>query len=277
MTTTAHERLVFGLVASPAPGADASGPFDALADWLRAHAGVDLERRNAADYKELMGSVRDGSTDVAWLPPVAYAWVAEGVTPIGSIVRRGRTSYSAALVTLAGSRVTALEATQLAGARAGWVDPWSAAGYVVPRLELLKAGIDPATAFASETFHGTHRDTMLALKSGACDVAATFARTPEDGAAVLEGAWSLVDGLDVRVLGTYGPIPTDVIAVRRNLLPASYERIVAALRAACADAAEGQALARAVFGGDELREGVGKGHEGLRHVVETAVANGVFD
>jgi phosphate/phosphite/phosphonate ABC transporter binding protein len=268
-------RLVFGLVA-PAPSSEgeARASFGELASWMRAHAAVELERKTSPTYKELTASVREGTSDVAWLPPVVYAWLAEAVTPLGSIVREGRTRYSAALVVSKGSNVNSL--ADLRAARAGWVDPWSAAGYVVPRIELARAGIDPGSAFSIETFHGTHRDVLLALARGDCDVAGTYARSRDDGEAAADGAWSELEGVDVRVLATFGSIPADVIAVRRNLSPEPYERILAGLRKACTDPTA-RPLVRAVFGGDELCAGIEPGHDELRRAYERAVANGLFD
>ena len=217
----------------------------------------------AADYKDLMASVRLGTTDIAWLPPVVYAWLAEAVNPVGSIIRRGKSSYSAALITQEGSKVAKLG--ELGGTLAGWVDPWSAAGYVVPRIELARSGVDPRETFAREQFYGSHRDAVQALADGTCDIIGTF-----------EDAWTLVPDLKVRVLATWGPIPTDVIATRRNILPADYELVVSALRDACKDEAA-RPLVSAVFGGDEFREGVETGHDKLRLAYETALTSGLFD
>jgi ABC-type phosphate/phosphonate transport system substrate-binding protein len=254
------QRASFGLVVSPK--SDTLARFDALAGWMREHAGVDLERRPAATYKDLAASVREGTSDIAWLPPVAYAWLAEAVTPIGSIAREGRTSYAAALVVGDASPIGAR--ADLAQVRAGWVDPWSAAGYVVPRLELARAGVRPSHAFRSETFYGSHRDALAALDRDECDVVGTY-----------EGAWADL-GSRVRPIATFGSIPTDVIAVRRNLGPVEYETVAGAFREACRDPAARE-LVRAVFGGDELREGVEPGHEALRRAYETGIASGLFD
>jgi phosphate/phosphite/phosphonate ABC transporter binding protein len=265
------ERLAFGLVAPPDSPSESS--FDALASWMRAHADVDIELRPRPTYRALAESVRDGTTDVAWLPPVVYAWLAEAVTPLGCIARGASTRYSAALVALESSEVHAL--TDLRGVRAGWVDPWSAAGYVVPRIELARAGVDALKTFRTETFYGTHRNAMLALSRGECDVAGTYARSAEDGRAP-EGAWSELEDLRVRVIATFGSIPSDVIAARRNLSPEPYERALQAFRRACSDEAA-RPLVRAVFGGDELREGLDPRHDAIRSAFERATANGLFD
>ncbi|MBX3218772.1 MAG: PhnD/SsuA/transferrin family substrate-binding protein, partial [Labilithrix sp.] len=122
MSTGDAPRLTFGLAA--APDAKVLAAFDELAAWMETHAGLTLEHRAAASYQDLAASVREGASDVAWLPPVVYAWLAEAVTPLGSVARAGRTSYAAALLVQRDAKIRSL--ADLRGARAGWVDPWSA-------------------------------------------------------------------------------------------------------------------------------------------------------
>ena len=250
-------RLTFGLVGSP----QARSRFDELAAWMKEAETLDLVLKSIKTYKDLAMSVREGSSDIAWLPPVAYAWLAEAVTPLGSIVREGKTSYGAALVVRKESGIETLE--DLKRVRAGWVDPWSAAGYVMPRLEIAKAGIQPHQAFASEKFYGTHTAALAALTDDACDVIGTY-----------DGAWG--DRDDIRVLARFSDIPNDIIAVRRNLAPAEYELALKAFRDACVDE-KGRPLVQAVFDGDELRETLDASHEALRLAYEKGIANGLFD
>ena len=273
MSEPKRVHLVFGLVET-SPKSETGAAFGELATWIRAHDALEIERKSWPTYRALAESVRAGESDIAWLPPVAYAWLAEGVTPLGCIARGNATTYSAAIVALEESNLHV--PADLVGARAGWVDPWSAAGYVVPRIELARAGVDPAATFASEKFYGSHRETLLALSRGECDVAGTFARSAEAGAEVTEGAWSELEGVRVRVVATWGSIPSDVLAVRRNLSPADYERVLAALKHACGDPVA-RPLVRAVFGGDDLHEGIDPGHDALRQAFESATAKGLFD
>jgi len=271
-------KLSFGLVIAPG-ASETVARFEALAEWMRVNAKIDLSTTPAASYKDLAMNIRGGTSDVGWLPPIMYAWLAEAVTPLGSILREGgKTGYVAAIVVREDDSELKTLADLLKGSvRAGWIDPWSAAGYVVPRIELAKAKIDPQIAFKNETFYGSHKDALHALAKGECDVVGTYARMPSEGettAAV--GAWSDMDDLKVRVLATSGLIPPDVIAVRRNLPPREHEQVMRAFREACTHD-EGKALVRAVFGGDELKEGTGSGHADLRRAYETALARGLFD
>ena len=54
------------------------------------HAGVRIERRDAASYEALATDVREGHTDIAWLPPIVYLRLGELVTPIGSVSAAAR-------------------------------------------------------------------------------------------------------------------------------------------------------------------------------------------
>src|SRR5205085_12236058 len=138
----------------------------------------------------LAQDVRDAKVDIAWLPPIVYVRLADAVVPLGSILRGGRLSFEAALVVPSASRIKSIEG--LRGTRAGWVDPWSAAGFVLPRVKLALLGVDPRTVFRTEKFHGSHRAALQALAEGACDVVGTYARADDKGE-VTEGAWSEIE------------------------------------------------------------------------------------
>jgi phosphate/phosphite/phosphonate ABC transporter binding protein len=264
--------IAFGLVV-PGKGSSIAARVDEMLAWMKQHAGVEVERRESKSYEALADDVRAGKVDIAWLPPIVYVRLADGVVPLGSILRDGRTAYEAALVVPKSSRIKSIEG--LRGVRAGWVDPWSAAGFVLPRVKLALLGIDPRTIFRTETFHGSHRAALQALVDGACDVAGTYARADEAGE-VTAGAWSEIQGAEVRVLATFGAIPPDVLAARKDLDERMRNDVLAALRAACA-AGECKAILRAIFGGDELREGLAEGYDALRGALDMATSRGLFD
>jgi phosphate/phosphite/phosphonate ABC transporter binding protein len=265
-------RIVFGLVAS-SPGGEVAAHADKLVHKLSVRAGFEVERHEAASYESLATEVREGRVDVARLPPIVYVRLAEVVTPIGSILRGGQSAYEAALVVKSDSRIKTID--ELRGTRAGWVDPWSAAGFVLPRVKLALLGIDPRTLFRTETFHGSHRAAMRALAHGACDVAGTYARSDEKGK-VIARAWSEIEGAQVRVLATFGAIPPDVFAARKGLPEDDRAKVLDALRAAGSDEAT-RAIVRQIFGGDELQEVLASGYDALRSALDMATARGLFD
>jgi phosphate/phosphite/phosphonate ABC transporter binding protein len=269
---TSMSRIVFGLVV-PSAGSDVGERIDELASWLTERIGISIQRRDAASYEALANDVREGRTDIAWLPPIVYLRLVDVVTPFGSIRRGDSTGYEAALVVRASSKIRTIDA--LRGMRAGWVDRWSAAGFVLPRVKLALLGVDPRTLFRTETFHGSHRSVIKALDAGACDVAGTYARADSNGN-VTEGAWSEVDGAEVRVLATFGAIPPDVLAIRTAIPAEVRDKSFEAFRVACSEEGNGE-LIRAVFGGDDLAEGIAPGYDSLQKALEMASVRGIFD
>ena len=224
-------RIVFGLVVNT-PGSELPARIDRLTKMMGEHVGAEVTRFDAPNYEALATEVREGRVDVAWLPPIVFVRLADAVAPIGSIMRDGKSTYEAALVVRSDSKIRTIDG--LRGTRAGWVDPWSAAGFVLPRVKLALLGIDPRTAFRSERFLGSHRAAMTALAEGACDVAGTYAQADAEGT-VSAGAWNEIEGAEVRVLATFGAIPPDVIGVRKGYPEEGREKLLAALRAACSE------------------------------------------
>jgi phosphate/phosphite/phosphonate ABC transporter binding protein len=263
-------RLSFGLVVPPT-ATEMVGHVDQFVRTLGDKIGIPIERRDAPSYTALADDVRGGRLDIAWLPPIVFVRVGDAVTPLGSIMRGGNSTYEAVLVVPASSKIRSIDS--LRGTRAGWVDKWSAAGYVLPRVNLSLLGTDPRTLFQSETFHGSHRAAIEALKLGTCDVAGTYARADDDGH-VTTGAWSEIKGADVRVLATFGAIPPDVIALRSALAESLRDKAVAALHEVCASKS---AVVASIFGGSELREGTAPGYESLKAALDMATSRGIFD
>ncbi len=272
MSSSGLSRIVFGIVV-PSAGSGLGERVDELTRWMSERVGATIQRREAASYEALANDVRDGRVDVAWLPPIVFVRLGEIVTPIGSILRGGASAYEAALIVPASSKVRTIDA--LRGTRAGWVDRWSAAGFVLPRVKLALLGVDPRTLFRTETFHGSHRSAIKAMLEGACDVTGTYARASESGD-VTAGGWSEIAGADVRVLATFGAIPPDVLAVRTAVADRIRDEAFTAFRDACADE-KTRALVREVFGGDDLTEGLAPGYDALQKALDMATSRGMFD
>jgi phosphate/phosphite/phosphonate ABC transporter binding protein len=271
IATAVRGPLAFGLVM--ASGAD--GLAAKAERFLRAmskRANVELELREAASYEDLAKDVKKGHVDIAWLPPIVHVRLGAEVVALGSILRDGRTTYEAALIVRKDSKAKTI--ANLRGMRAGWVDRWSAAGFVLPRVNLALLGIDARTFFRSESFHGSHRGVVQALLDGACDVAGTYAQADGKGK-VRGGAWSELPDAEVRVLTTFGAIPPDVIAARSGLPEAQRDAVRDALRANCMDT-EGKRLFRDVFGGETFVEDATKSYESLARALDMAQVRGLF-
>ena len=270
------DRCAFGLT-SVQSAETARRPLAEFVTWIGERAAIEISTKAIPSYATLAQRVREESIDVAWLPPVLYIALerARVVTPLVSNHRAGQAAFHGVLLVRASAPLHTLDG--LRGLRAAWVDPYSASGYVMPRIQLAALGIDPRKTFAGEVFTGSHDAAVRALLDGTADVTATFARV-DGGGNVTSGSWSQVPEArsQVRVLWTFGAIPSDVIAARLGYGDALCERIADAF-VASTNAAAITPIARRIFGVEEFRRGHMQSYASLRLAIEQASANGFID
>ena len=270
------DRCVFGL-ASMQEVDTAREPLAEWIGWVGRHARLALSTRFETSYESLARRIRDGEIDVAWLPPVVYVMLERAgvVDAMVSNHRAGQAAFHGVLLVRSEEPVHTLDG--LRGMRAAWVDPLSASGYVIPRIQLALLGVDPRTTFREERFVGSHDAAVRAVAKGEADVAATFARV--DGAGnVTSGSWSALRDVraDVRVFWTFDAIPSDVIAARKGYPDELRERLTDALVASTRDA-QAAKRARRLFGVEEFRRGHMKSYSSLRRAIEKASAGSLID
>jgi phosphate/phosphite/phosphonate ABC transporter binding protein len=210
-------EIAFGLMWQKR--SDAVGQeFGEFVAWLSRAAGVPIKARSAASYEELDKMVMAGDVGLAWVPPIVYLKLerARAVEPLVTHTRAAGVTYESVLIVHVESSIRALDA--LRGTRAAWVDPWSAAGYVLPRIKLATLGMDPRETFAEEKFHGSHDAAVRAVLERTADVAGTYARRNAEGNLVRAGWTEMPEaGGRVHVLTSFGPIPSDLIVAHRTL------------------------------------------------------------
>jgi len=211
-------------------------------------------------YAQLVDALAEGDLDVAWLPPVAYVRaVRSGAARLMlTLERDGRRSYSAALVARTADGPSRLD--ELHGLRVAWLDPWSAAGYLVPRCMLRAAGVEPDRTFAAQAFHGSYDAITRALLDGSADVGAMFCRVGANGE-IMAGAWNDDPRIKPIAVGAE-PVPGDTICVTATLsvddARTAIERFIEAV--AVPQAAP---IFREVFGTDRFVAANASRYEGL--------------
>lgn len=184
-----------------------------LREALSACFGPGIELIIADSYAALLQSFARAQIDAAWLTPamVVEASRRGALGLVAGATRDGACDYHATLVVRDDGVKTVAD---LQGCRAGWVDPWSAAGYLYPRRMLRDAGLDPSTVFAKQKFYGSHPAVLNALADGSIDVAATYLDR--------EGRLRRLSGIEVeglRTLGRTASIPSDALCVRDSVPP----------------------------------------------------------
>ena len=256
----------------------ASGPsaktaqrkMEEFARCLGRLAKVDLAPRAFDTYDELTQAMFRGEIDLEWLPPIPFLALADRRS-IAVLASVRKAPYRSAIIVAADSPLRSPRS--LVGARAAWVDRHSASGFVLPRVKLARAGIEPATAFASERFHGSHDAVVQAVVSGEADFGATWAQaTPPRN---VTGPWSRAAALEgsVRVLSVFGSIPPDVIAARADLAPTARKAIVASLKTIY-DEKQARWLVRDVFGTEAFYRPDLDVYDPLRDAVAEAYQSG---
>jgi phosphonate transport system substrate-binding protein len=267
LPVTEATKLTFGLFALE-PERRLAPLLDELCEWLGKELDCEIACDETPDYETLAERVQSGVIDIAWLPPIVFLRAWDSATAVVALKRGPQNAthgfgFETALVVRHDSNVSTVEG--LRGCRAAWVDAWSAAGYVLPRLRLRLGGVDPTTLFKEEHFYGTHTAAIRAVLDDEADVAATYTRTNEAGEPI-DGPWTEIEGAKVRVLMTFGEIPPDVIAVT-NAVPEEMRAKLATALESIANDPEKSALAKRIFGSSSFGPVSLEAYEGLRTAV----------
>jgi len=261
-------RYVFALVSQGK--ADLLPKLDLLLAWVSRNAQVRFTHEVSSSYDELAEKMEAREVDVAWLPPLVFVRL-EGrglVAPLVTNVRAGRATYQALLVVRADSPIRAL--ADIRGARAAWVDPLSAAGYLLPHGHIEAQCGDPRGLFVAQSFVGSHAAALEAVRKGEADIAGTYGTAGPDGELVQE---SPMPGL--RVLTAFGSIPADVIGAHASMPDATRARIGKAFVAVGGDE-NAKKIAFEVFGVEGFRLGAEASYGGLHPALRAALASGLL-
>lgn len=221
-----RELLVLGW-ASPANIPAQRKAMSTFAQQASALAGVDLMVMPLDSYDDVAQRLHRREIDLAWLAPVPFIALfnAQSVVPLAST---RAAPYRSAVIVRSTSRLQGLK--NLRGWRAAWVDHHSASGFILPRLELARAGVQPCE-LARERFFGTHAAIVGAVAGGEADFGGTYAYVDPHTKAT-RGPWSGTElEHTVRVLATFGEIPSDVLVARNDTPKPARKAIIRALKA----------------------------------------------
>jgi len=186
--------------------------------------------------------------------------------------RHGSRAFHAVLAVRSGSRHYALD--RLQGARAAWVDPFSASGYALQRLDLAARKIDPRTTFGEERFLGSHDAASRAVLEGRSDVVGTFAEYEGDRLA-RAGFSTVGNASDWRVILRGREVPSDALAAHTAIEQPTCDAIKDALASALTDAATAR-LVHDVLHVDAFADADDARYAALADAIEAARAEGLL-
>lgn len=200
----------------------------ALGYWL----GTTVTPSYHDSHEAMTRAMTEGRVDLCWTPPiVAMDCDAAGIArPMLAMLRQDETSYYSVLFARKDGPIKSI--ADLAGARAAWVGPQSASGYLVSAATLRARGVSLSKAFSENRFLGTHNAVVQAVHAGQADVGATFAHFASiQSRAISSSGWTEAGFHDeFRILFVSGPIPTDTISVHRSLSPEHVRELTASFQ-----------------------------------------------
>lgn len=168
---------------------------------------------NIAFYEsqeDYLSAYKEGRVDLAIIGALHYAMIREeaGAVPIAGVQRTEKNTLKGVIITRQDRNLKNL--SDLKGKKFAFTEPYSTAGYLMPRLYLADHGIlDPLSFFKTVTFSGHHGASMDAVESGRVDAASVaeyFVNIP-----------SLYDRTKFAVLAETGESASEIICARKDL------------------------------------------------------------
>lgn len=163
----------FGFI--PAEGYETPDYYRPLTDHLKKSLGLEVSTFSAQDYAGIIKALAYRQIEFAYLGPKSYIEAREqtGVEPLViGVDREGAPGYYSLIISKKGSGIDTIESAK--GKRFAFTDPNSTSGHLMPTVMFVRdLHIDPKTYFRSIIFSGSHAASILGVRNGTIDVAAT--------------------------------------------------------------------------------------------------------
>lgn len=216
--------LRVGLVPNRQPDS-VEAEYGSLGRHLEEKLGMPVELSVPTSYPAVVEALASGRIDLALLGGLTYVQAREraDVEPLVTDVNpeTGTTKYHSVIVVPADSDVRRV--AELRGRTFAFGSASSTSGSLYPSRMLAEAGIDYRDDLGEKVYTGGHDAAAAAVASGKVDAGGMerriLLRLMEDGA---------IDGSQVRIVATSGPIEGYPWVVRSDLEPGLRERIARA-------------------------------------------------
>jgi phosphonate transport system substrate-binding protein len=188
----------------------------------------------ATDYTGIIEAMRANKLDVAFFAPGAYVLAEKKADALVILKasRKGKAYFYSAIITNRDSGIHTLK--DLKGKTFAYVDPASTSGGIYPKVMFMNAGINPERDFTRVIYAGGHDAAVLAVLNKKVDAAATFANDMNGKDAAWTQFLKPSDAAHIVPIAFSKPIPSDNIAVRKDLDPALIAKIKKTFLGMCA-------------------------------------------
>jgi len=168
------DELTFGIVPLEAPAAMAER-YSNLVNYLSETLGIPVKLVLPKEYNDLIEGMQAKRIDFGYFGPKSYVEAAKKSAAQAfalEVLQDGTKGYYGFIISKAGSGLNTL--SDLKGKKWAFTDPDSTSGTLVPLVYLqVEARISPATYFSEVIYSGSHENSILAVKNGDVDAAAT--------------------------------------------------------------------------------------------------------
>lgn len=252
-------KIIFGIQPN-----EASQNFSELVKEIHLRTGLQVEFRNAKDYRDLIDQMSAGKVDIGFFSPLNFVEIEKkgGVKVLLKKVYGNSEFYYSSIIAQKKSSIKQLKG--LKGKKIAFVDRNSASGFLYPKLMLHNQGLD--TGSYEEVLAGTHEEAVKLLAEGKVDAAAVWV----DDASAKSGAWTKLNEsgavrLSPTALSVSAPIPNDALVVRESLYNES-SHLVLKMMDALISISEDTKILKNLFGADRLVTATSRHYESVREL-----------
>ncbi|NPA30594.1 MAG: phosphate/phosphite/phosphonate ABC transporter substrate-binding protein [Chloroflexi bacterium] len=235
-----------------------------IAQYVEEKTGIVIKPVIPTDYTAQQEALCSGEAHMAALNTFGYVRAHErGCADVALVsVRYGATSYKGQIIAGVDTGIEKVE--DLRGKTFCRPDPESTSGWVIPKLTMLAAGIDPEKDLEEIVDTGGHDAVVIGVYNGDCDAGATF----QDARVLVEDEYPDVKE-KVVVIATSAPIPNDNISFRPDFPEDLKQQIVDALLS-LNETDEGKEMLKGLFSWQGLEPADDTFYDGFRQQLEAA-------